>query len=321
MILLLPIIHLSAAAQLLPQLSVNPDTIAVSGFSSGGCFATQFHAAFSGTVSGVGSFSGCPFLSGSEIGFHVDGIVVATRDLAASGAIDPTENMSGDQVFIFQGHKDPIVPWTNAGLIHQFYSEFVPEHNIEEKSDLQATHGMPSDSYGCACDTLCPYFYINNCDYNGAAAIFQKTLPGFVTSSSDQTTSGTLQRFDQEEFYNNDAGGHSMESQGYVYIPQRCTNGAHQCHLHINFHGCGMGSNWIGDNYIRHSGFLPLADANNVIVLFPQIHPLNSAGNANGCWDWWGYLGDTEGFAYATRSGLQMRGIAAMLERISGRKP
>ena len=32
------------------QLSVNPDTIAVSGFSSGGCFATQFHAAFSGTV-------------------------------------------------------------------------------------------------------------------------------------------------------------------------------------------------------------------------------------------------------------------------------
>ena len=76
-------------------------------------------------------------------------------------------------------------------------------------------------------------------------------------------------------------------------------------------------SNWIGDNYIRHSGFLPLADANDVILLFPQvsphfystlafpgsglerrsrwsynpppcqIHPLNSAGNANGCWDWW----------------------------------
>ena len=81
--------------------------------------------------------------------------MAATRDLAASGAIDPTEEMSGDQVkiwrgkvlttsqvFIFQGHKDPIVPWTNAGLIHQFYSEFVPEHNIEEKSDLQATHGM-----------------------------------------------------------------------------------------------------------------------------------------------------------------------------------
>ena len=99
------------------------------------------------------------------------------------------------QVFIFQGHKDPIVPWTNAALIHQFYSEFVPEHNIEEKSDLQATHGMvrslreilinvvhdippfqPSDHYGCACDTLCPYFYINNCHYNGAAAVLEKVV-------------------------------------------------------------------------------------------------------------------------------------------------
>ena len=30
-------------------------------------------------------------------------------------------------------------------------------------------------------------------------------------------------------------------------------------------------SNWIGDNYIRHSGFLPLADANDVIMLFPQV--------------------------------------------------
>jgi len=321
MIILLLIFHLSIAAraQLLPQLAVNPGTIAVSGFSSGGCFATQFHAAFSATVSGVGSFSGCPYLSGSEIGFNVDGIVTATRDLAESGAIDPVEQMAGDQVFIFQGHKDPIVPWTNAGLIHQFYSEFVPEANIEEKSDLQATHGMPSDSYGCACDTLCPYFYINNCDFNGAEAIIQKTLPGFVNSSINQT-SGNLQTFDQEEFFINDAGGHSMDSYGYVYIPQRCESGAHACHLHVNFHGCGMGSNWIGDNYIRNSGFLPIADANDVIILFPQIHPLNTAGNDNGCWDWWGYLGDTEGYAYATREGLQMRGIAAMIERLSGMK-
>ena len=55
---------------------------------------------------------------------------------------DLEQLLSTAQVFIFQGHKDPIVPWTNAALIHQFYSEFVPEHNIEEKSDLQATHGM-----------------------------------------------------------------------------------------------------------------------------------------------------------------------------------
>ena len=86
---------------------------------------------------------------------QVEGILTATRDLAASGLIDPVEEMARDQVifskednfpfsqvFIFQGHKDPIVPWSNAGLIHQFYSAFTQEQNIEEKSDLQATHGM-----------------------------------------------------------------------------------------------------------------------------------------------------------------------------------
>ena len=143
---------------------------------------------------------------------QVEGIVTATRDLAASGLIDPVEEMARDQVilskennfpffqvFIFQGHKDPIVPWSNAGLIHQFYSAFAQEQNIDEKSDLQATHGMvganeqklplfitlprlfqPSDSYGCTCDTLCPYFYINNCHYNGAAAVIQKVVSNFL---------------------------------------------------------------------------------------------------------------------------------------------
>ena len=41
---------------------------------------------------------------------------------------------------------------------------------------------QPSDSYGCACDTLCPYFYINNCDYNGAAAIIQKVVDSIGVS-------------------------------------------------------------------------------------------------------------------------------------------
>ena len=77
MLILISMIHLSSAAQplrecklsnhswrfnivIIPpaQLSVNLDTIAVSGFSSGGCFAAQFHAAFSGTVgSTLPSFS------------------------------------------------------------------------------------------------------------------------------------------------------------------------------------------------------------------------------------------------------------------------
>ena len=100
-------------------------------------------------------------------------------------------------------------------------------------------------------------------------------------------------------------------------IQDRTVTKSHQNNWHIWWtFSYFSNSNWIGDNYIRHSGFLPLADANDVILLFPQvsphfystlafpgsglerrsrwsynpppcqIHPLNSAGNANGCWDW-----------------------------------
>jgi len=302
------------AAPTLTEMSVSPATIVASGFSSGGCFATQFHTAFSASVAGVGVFSGCPYLSGA-VGFNVEDILAATRQLAADQAIDPLEGLQGDQVYIFQGIQDPIVPWSNAALIHSFYSEFTAEADIEEKSDLEATHGVPSDSYGCACNTLCPYYYINNCQYSGAQAVVSKTLP--APAGEVPRAQGRLTEFDQQEFYDGDAENHSMEGEGFIYTPARCAEGR-QCHLHLHFHGCGMGSGWIGDSFIRNSGFLAVADASDMILLFPQVRPLASAGNGNGCWDWWGYLGEAQGHAFATKAGRQMKGVAAMVERVAG---
>ena len=37
----------------LERLNINPDTIAISGFSSGGAFSTQFHVAFSQKVDNI----------------------------------------------------------------------------------------------------------------------------------------------------------------------------------------------------------------------------------------------------------------------------
>ena len=45
------IICVLSQESVLDNLNINPDTISVSGFSSGGCFATQFHTAFSASVS------------------------------------------------------------------------------------------------------------------------------------------------------------------------------------------------------------------------------------------------------------------------------
>ena len=51
---------------ILDNLKINPDTIAISGFSSGGYFSTQFHVAFSKKVMNfkVDFFSEFPYIQG-----------------------------------------------------------------------------------------------------------------------------------------------------------------------------------------------------------------------------------------------------------------
>merc|ERR1712215_486750 len=300
----------------LDNLNVNPATLGVSGFSSGGCFATQFHTAFSQSISGVGSFSGCPYISA-----YLDNdedIITETLILAEQGLIDSIENLVNDKIFIFQGLLDTIVPWPQAGRIHHFYSQFTKEENIVEKSDLDSEHGFPSDSYGGECNKLNGPFYINNCHYNGAANVIKHEIGSINVEDGDDLDE--LTTFDQNEFYDNAAQDKGMANKGYVFIPSKCVNGSNECHLHVHFHGCAMQSGWIGDNYIQHNGFLSVAEANDVIMIFPQISEYHWS-NPNGCWDWWGYLMDADNdipFQYATKMGRQMRGIALMIERTSG---
>jgi poly(3-hydroxybutyrate) depolymerase len=45
-----------------------------------------------------------------------------------------------------------------------------------------------------------------------------------------------------------------------------------ECRLHVFFHGCQMqSSNGVGTDFITESGFVQIADANNIVVLFPQV--------------------------------------------------
>ena len=110
------------------HLNISPENISVSGVSSGACFATQLHTAFSASVetsvvepgqtgktdlifkiSGMGSVAGAPYISAYEV--TEAGILDQTLALADQGLIDPVDNLKYDQVFIFQGLIDTIVPW------------------------------------------------------------------------------------------------------------------------------------------------------------------------------------------------------------------
>jgi hypothetical protein len=63
-------------------------------------------------------------------------------------------------------------------------------------------------------------------------------------------------------------------------------------------------------------------------VLYPQAHATTIAElssqtilsvlntNLDGCWNWYGYASDTQ---FATRRGVQIRAIWAMVQRVTGK--
>ena len=80
--------------------------------------------------------------------------------------------------------------------------------------------------------------------------------------------------FDQNEFYEDDAKSFGMGDEGFIFIPSRCSNGENECHLHVHFHGCGMEAGWLGDGYVQRTGFLPLAQSNDIVLIFPQVRKI-----------------------------------------------
>jgi poly(3-hydroxybutyrate) depolymerase len=132
---------------------------------------------------------------------------------------------------------------------------------------------------------------------------------------------GELLHFDQREFVDTKRT-HGLAEAGYVYVPERCAKGE-RCRLHAALHGCGQAAESIGDVFARHAGYDGWAEANAIVILYPQAATLTkSVGgvrmdwpNPQGCWDWWGFTG--EDFAY--RTGAQIRAVIAMIDRLTGK--
>jgi poly(3-hydroxybutyrate) depolymerase len=112
-----------------------------------------------------------------------------------------------------------------------------------------------------------------------------------------------------------------MGDTGFVYVPTACEPGG--CRVHVALHGCRQGVEAIGERFVREAGYNRWADANRLIVLYPQAIARNGPGtsswrpslvwNPRGCWDWWGYTGAL----YHTQSGVQVHAIKAMVDRLA----
>jgi len=309
----------------LPQLPIDPASVTVSGVSAGGAMATQFHVAHSQLVNGAGVLAAPPYLcaensmsvalgrcmKGDEP-IPTDRLLEITSQLALDDRIDPIAGLADDRVWIYHGAADPYVGKAVVDAVEGYYRTLVTPDNVARLEQPGAGHAFPTTSPDePACDTLEPPF-LGNCGLNGAAVLLGH-LYGELQRPAEVSASGLVE-FDQRP-YATAAGSKSFAERGWLYVPAACANdAAARCRLHVVFHGCKQGASFVGDAFVRRSGYLPVAESNAIVLLFPQVEPSFQPLNPMGCWDWWGY----EGQDYATRNGPQLRAVRAMVADLLG---
>lgn len=85
-----------------------------------------------------------------------------------------------------------------------------------------------------------------------------------------------------------------MEDYGWLYVPTACMT--QMCKLHVALHGCLMAARNIGDIYVRNAGYNTVADANKIIILYPQAD--KSLLNPNACCNFHCYITFLSNYTY-----------------------
>jgi poly(3-hydroxybutyrate) depolymerase len=303
----------------LPRLNLLAGSLTVSGVSSGGYMATQYQVAYARDVAGAGVIAAGPWLcaqgivtralrdclKGDAAGPDVEPLVAALRASAAAGAVDDPSALADDRIWIFHGAKDAVVGAAVSDSLLRFYKAFVPIERIRYVTQVPAAHGLPTPAAGGACGTgAAPW--ILACGFDAAGEMLDQLYGGLAPPSAEVT--GTLREFGQARYV---ARGEiaSMDRTGFVFVPKACAEGM-ACRVHVAFHGCGQGIGAVGRAFARQAGYERWADANRIVVLYPQaresrVWPVNPRG----CWDWWGYSGAD----YAAKSGAQLSAVHRML--------
>lgn len=295
------------------------------GISSGGYMATQLHVAYSGTFDGSAAFASGPnYCAQNNLnkallacmdtvqGLELDKLEQTTRDWSAAGLIDPVANLAGDPVYVFSGSNDSTVKRPVADALAAYYGRFGAE--VLYNRSTPAGHAWISPLGPNSC-TVTRTPWINDCGFDAERDLLGHLLGPVGTPAG--SPGGTLTQFDQNRYApGGQAGPISMDEKGFVYVPRSCADGA-TCSLVVALHGCKQGYSYqgFGTRFIDNAHLNEHADTNGLIVLYPQAVATTTLDNPNGCWNWWGYQGDS---AYARHGGRQIETIMAMVDALGG---
>ncbi len=292
--------------------------ITVSGVSAGGFMAVQTHVAFADRVGGAGVVAAGPYhcaqgdvrialarcMTGE--GLTVESLIDFTRAAAAAGSIAPLAELEPARVWIFHSPADSVVAPAAGAALANYYRAFVPNEQVVLVDDVETAHGWPTLDAGVACRELGGDF-INDCDFDAAGELLRH-LYGDLAPRTPEARPENLVEADFSAYFRS---GSDVAKTGFLYIPDACRADGRECGLHIAFHGCVQGAEFIGDRFARKAGFNEWAESNELIVAYPQIE--KSLFNPKGCWDWWGYTDED----YDLRSGKQVAGVGALIDSYS----
>lgn len=299
-------------------------SVTVSGISSGAYFAHQFHVANSSWVSGAGILAGGPFYCAKsdleraftrcmDISQGEPSLLEALQEAKVSAQmnlIDPLNHLASSRVYILTGTQDHTVVGAVVRKVDEFYRALgVPAQHLRMVDDMAVGHAFPTLNFGNPCNVPTRAPWISNCHRDITGEILAHVL-GVPLHPKVKALATQLFHFDQGA-----AGGvinpmlFSMAGTGYAYVPKAC-QGKSTCSVHVAFHGCRQTIQDIGDTFVTKTGYLEWAEANDLVVLFPQAMQAPWVGNPRGCWDWWGYTGPL----YHTQAGPQMSIVKNIVE-------
>src|SRR5947209_4760796 len=240
-------------AQSAQRYNIQPDSVSVSGISSGADLAHQLHVAYSSTIHGVGLLAVSPYHCakgdvykalqycskiGAEFGQpydgpptpdYVDSLVSDTKKASNEGQIDDPAGVRTAKIYLFSGTNDTKVPQPIVKAVELFYTKLgVNSNNIKTDYDLPAGHGMVTKNYGNNCGTS-DSPYINRCGLDVAGRIFEQIYGSMKQPATASKES--LTPFDQTIFVAGD-GTTQMDDHGHVYVPKTCSEGS-ACKLHV----------------------------------------------------------------------------------------
>jgi poly(3-hydroxybutyrate) depolymerase len=302
------------------KLNIDKTRVTTSGVSAGAHMAHQLHIAYSDLFSGAGIVSGGPYncadnslttamgrcMGNTDKPLPVADIAAEIRVDAQAGKLADTDNLANDRVWLFHGTNDTTISTQVHDSTATLYAEFIPSEQIQQVNDIPAGHVFPTEDQGNACNEMLPPF-VSDCDYDAAGILLQYLYPDLVPPENEVKTALL------EVTLPGAAEADLMET-AYLFVPPACAEGNKPCALHLVLHGCAMSAEVIGTDFIEQSGYLPWAEANDIVLAFPQVEKsLMAPLNPHGCWDWWGYTGDD----YATRSGKQMVVVTDWIKQLS----